>query len=175
MSAQNHWATAAMNAGVGQPQSLSVQEPHAQFLRQLPVQEALIDSGPLLALFNRSDKWHAPTVAWLQAHPQVRLHSTWPVLTEVCALLARRIHNEAALDFLQWVQRGAVQLDSPADWSLTSVLAICQRFASLPLDLADASIAEAAERLAIRHVVSIDQDFDIYRDAKGQPLHNLLR
>jgi hypothetical protein len=24
-------------------------------------------------------------------------------------------------------------------------------------------------------VVSIDQDFDIYRDAKGQSLHNLLR
>jgi predicted nucleic acid-binding protein len=114
-------------------------------------------------------------VAWLQAHPQVRLHSTWPVLTEVCALLARRIHNGAALDFLQWVQRGAVQLDAPADWSLTSVLAICQRFADLPLDLADASVAEAAERLGIRHVVSIDRDFDVYRDGKGQALQNLLR
>lgn len=175
MSGQNHFGQVAVNVEDLQTASLSAQEPHAQFLRQLPAQDALIDSGPLLALFNRSDKWHAPTLAWLQANPQVRLHSTWPVLTEVCALLARRIHNDAALDFLQWVQRGAVQLDSPADWSLTSVLGICQRFASLPLDLADASIAEAAERLAIRHVVSIDQDFDIYRDAKGQPLHNLLR
>ena len=154
---------------------LSVEEPSASWLTQLPPQNALIDSGPLLALFNRSDRWHAPTVAWLQANPQVRLHSTWPVLTEVCALLARRIHNAAALDFLQWVQRGAVQLDSPADWSLTSVLAICQRFASLPLDLADASIAEAAERLQIRCIVSIDKDFDVYRDAKGQVLRNLLR
>ena len=154
---------------------LSVQESSAAWLSQLPPQSALIDSGPLLALFNRSDRWHAPTVAWLQANPQVRLHSTWPVLTEVCALLARRIHNAAALDFLQWVKRGAVQLDSPADWSLTSVLAICQRCASLPLDLADASIAEAAERLQIRCIVSIDKDFDVYRDAKGQVLRNLLR
>jgi predicted nucleic acid-binding protein len=97
------------------------------------------------------------------------------VLTEVCALLARRIHNDAALDFLQWVQRGAVQLDVPADWSLTSVLGICQRFASRPLDLADASIAEAAERLDIQHVVSIDQDFDVYRNGKGEALVNLLR
>jgi predicted nucleic acid-binding protein len=156
-------------------ETLSVEEPSASCLTQLPPQNALIDSGPLLSLFNRSDRWHAPTVAWLQANPQVRLHSTWPVLTEVCALLARRIHNAAALDFLQWVQRGAVQLDSPADWSLTSVLAICQRFASLPLDLADASIAEAAERLQIRCIVSIDKDFDVYRDAKGQVLRNLLR
>lgn len=156
-------------------EGLAVQEPHSQFLRHLPIQDALIDSGPLLALFNRSDKWHVPTLAWLQAHPQVRLHSTWPVLTEVCALLARRIHNDAALDFLQWVQRGAVQLDAPADWSLTSMLAICQRFASLPLDLANASIAEAAERLGIEHVVSIDQDFDVYRNGKGRALINLLR
>jgi len=156
-------------------ETLSVEEPSASWLTQLPPQNALIDSGPLLALFNRSDRWHAPTVAWLQANPQVRLHSTWPVLTEVCALLARRIHNAAALDFLQWVKRGAVQLDSPADWSLTSVLAICQRCASLPLDLADASIAEAAERLQIRCLVSIDKDFDVYRDAKGQVLRNLLR
>ena len=154
---------------------LAAQEPHALYLRNLTVQDALIDSGPLLALFNRGDKWHGPTLALLQAQPQLRLHSTWPVLTEVCALLARRIHNDAALDFLQWVQRGAVQLDSPADWSLTSVLAICQRFATLPLDLADASVAEAAERLGIQHVVSIDQDFDVYRDAKGQALVNLLR
>ncbi len=153
----------------------SAQEPSAHWLGALPPQAALIDSGPLLALFNRNDSWHAPTVAWLQANPQVRLHSTWPVLTEVCALLARRIHNAAALDFLQWVQRGAVQLDTPADWSLTSVLAICQRFASLPLDLADASMAEAAERLQIRCIVSIDKDFDVYRDAKGQMLRNLLR
>lgn len=154
---------------------VSAQESAATWLLHAPVQDALIDSGPLLALFNRSDKWHGHTMAWLQAHPQVRLHSTWPVLTEVCALLARRIHNAAALDFLQWVQRGAVQLDAPADWSLTSVLAICQRFASLPLDLADASIAEAAERLHIHHIVSIDKDFDVYRDAKGQALLNLLR
>jgi predicted nucleic acid-binding protein len=175
MSAQSHLAISTETSGVLQPPSLSVQEPHAQFLRQLSVQDALIDSGPLLALFNRSDKWHAPTRIWLQANPQVRLHSTWPVLTEVCALLARRIHNDAALDFLQWVRRGAVQINAPADWSLTSVLEICQKFASLPLDLADASIAEAAERLGIRHVVSIDKDFEIYRDAKGQALKNLLR
>ncbi len=153
----------------------SAQEPSAAWLQQTAPPAALIDSGPLLALFNRSDKWHALTLAWLQANPQVRLHSTWPVLTEVCALLARRIHNGAALDFLQWVQRGGVQLDAPAYWSLTSVLAICQRFASLPLDLADASVAEAAERLQIRFIVSIDKDFDVYRDAKGQALVNLLR
>jgi hypothetical protein len=60
MSGQSHLGKAAVDAGVLQPPSLSVQEPHAQFLSQLPVQDALIDSGPLLALFNRSDKYGTP-------------------------------------------------------------------------------------------------------------------
>ena len=165
----------------------------------VPQGQVLVDSGPLLALFNGADHWHARVVAWLQAHPALGLVSTWPVLTEVCALLARRVHNQAALDFLLWVERGGVRVDTPADISLSQMRRISQRFASLPLDLrgsafqqrvwqalrqvpaslpldlADASIVEAAERLGIRRIVSIDADFDVYRDARGKPLANLLR
>jgi predicted nucleic acid-binding protein len=135
----------------------------------------LVDSGPLIALFNGADRWHAPVRAWLQANPAATLFSTWPVATEVCALLARRIHNDAALDFLRWVQRGAVTLDRAVDGSLTDVLRISERFADLPFDLADASIAEAAARLKIKQVLSIDADFDVYRDRAGKPLVNLLQ
>jgi predicted nucleic acid-binding protein len=55
------------------------------------------------------------------------------------------------------------------------VLRISERFADLPFDLADASIGETAARLKIRFVVSIDADFDVYRDRAGRPLRNLLR
>ena len=141
----------------------------------VPQGQVLVDSGPLLALFNAADHWHARVVAWLQAHPALGLVSTWPVLTEVCALLARRVHNQAALDFLLWVERGALHVDAPAEASLAQMRRIGQRFADLPLDLADASIAEAAERLGLRRILSIDADFDVYRDARGRPLTNLLR
>jgi uncharacterized protein len=139
------------------------------------VRRALIDSGPLLALFNGSDHWHPVVVAWLRANPQARLVTTWPVATEVCALLARRIGNAAALDFLNWVQRGGMEMDQPQAESLGEVLHICQRFADLPLDLADASIAEAAARLRIRDILSIDSDFHVYRDRQGRALNHLLR
>ena len=135
----------------------------------------LVDSGPLIALFNGADRWHAPVAAWLQANPAAALLSTWPVATEVCALLARRIRNEAALDFLRWAERGGVGLEGPGPGSITEVLRISERFADLPFDLADASVAEAAARFKLRHVLSIDADFDIYRDRQGKPLVNLLR
>ena len=142
---------------------------------ETPIAVALIDSGPLLALFNSRDHWHERVVVWLKAHPETRLISTWPVLTEVCALLARRIHNEAALDCLRWVQRGGLEIDRPDADTLSNVLSISERFASLPFDLADASVAEAAARLRIKHVLSIDADFDVYRDKSGKALVSVLR
>lgn len=151
---------------------LRVAEPSARYLA---VGRVLVDSGPLIALFNGADRWHAPVLAWLQAHPQAQLISTWPVATEVCALLARRIHNDAALDFLRWAQRGALAFDLPQASTLPEVLSLSERFADLPFDLADASIAEAAARLKLKHILSIDADFDVYRDRAGKPLLNLLR
>ncbi|MBK7060458.1 MAG: VapC toxin family PIN domain ribonuclease [Rubrivivax sp.] len=148
-------------------------EPSARYLAHAgPV---LVDSGPLIALFNGSDRWHAPVRAWLQHNPAAPLLSTWCVATEVCALLARRIHNNAALDFLRWTQRGGISFDRAVEGSLTEVLRISERFADLPFDLADGSIAEAAARLKLRHVLSIDAGFDVYRDRNGKPLINLLR
>ena len=143
--------------------------------RFMAIGRVLVDSGPLIALFNASDRWHAPVLAWLQAHSQAQLVATWPVATEVCALLARRIGNAAALDFLRWAQRGGIAFDRPEEGSLAEVLVISERFQDWPFDLADASIAEAAARLKLRHVLSIDADFDVYRDRAGKPLVNLLR
>ena len=103
------------------------------------------------------------------------LVTTWPVATEVCAQLGRRVHRAGALDFLRWAQRGGLALEPAAGGSLTEVLRISERFADLPFDLADASIGETASRLKIGLVVSIDVDFDVYRDHAGRPLRNLLR
>lgn len=143
------------------------------------LRKVVADSGPLLALFNRADRWHAAVVQWLEANPKASLLTTWPVLTEVCALLARRLGNEAALDFLRWCQRGGVTLDAPAadtlPETLGQVLLISERFRDLPFDLADASVAEAAARHGIRHVLTIDSDFDVYRDAKSKALRHVLR
>jgi predicted nucleic acid-binding protein len=151
----------------------TAKEPSAHYLAHRgPV---LVDSGPLIALFNGADRWHGAVLDWLQANPAATLLSTWPVATEVCALLARRIANDAALDFLRWAQRGGIAFDAPVDGTLTEVLRLSERFADLPFDLADASIAEAAARLKLRHLLSLDADFDVYRDRAGRALVNLLR
>lgn len=135
----------------------------------------LVDSGPLIALFNAADRWHLPVLNWLQTHPEPRLVTTWLCAGEVFALLARRVANAAALDFVRWAQKGGIELDSPQPTSLADVSRIAERYADLPFDLADASIAEAAARRDIRQVLTIDGDFDVYRNGAGRPLTNVLR
>ena len=146
-----------------------VREPDA-----FPPARVLVDSGPLLALFNAGDGWHARVIAWLRSNPTTKLVTTWPVMTEVCATLSRRVRNAAALDFLRWVERGGLLVDVPDQGSSRAVLRASERYADLPLDLADASITEAAARLRIGHVLSIDSDFSVYRDDTGRTLRNPL-
>ena len=83
--------------------------------------------------------------------------------------------NAAALDFLRWALRGGVEIDAPVGTALADLLTISERFQDLPFDLADASVAEAAARLRIRQVLTIDLNFDVYRDKAGKPLVNVLR
>lgn len=133
------------------------------------------DSGSLLALFNRTDAWNPRVLLWIEAHPDARLFTTWPVVTEVCALLSKRVSENAALDFLLWIERGGLVLDTPAPASFHDMLAISQKYKNVPFDFADASVAELAARRGLTDVLTIDSDFDIYRDARGKALRNVLR
>lgn len=137
------------------------------------------DSGPLLALFNRSNRWHSPVMQWLKTNPQASLLTIWPVLTEVCTLLARRLGNDSARDFLRWCQRGGITLDAPSldvvPDTLEQVLLISERLNDLPFDLTDASVAEVAARRGIAHVLTIDSDIGEYRDGTGKALWHVLR
>lgn len=47
---------------------------------------------------------------------------------------------------------------------------IMVKYLDLPMDLADASLVAAAERLRIRQVFTLDGDFRIYRLADGSML-----
>ena len=46
----------------------------------------LIDAGPIIALFDRSDRCHETALDALKSQPR-RLVSTWPVITEASHML----------------------------------------------------------------------------------------
>jgi uncharacterized protein len=138
------------------------------------MQNVVVDSGPLLALFDRHDAHHELVVRTLEANPQYLLHTTWPVLTETAALLSSRVGKETEIEFLEWVIAGALTVDSLDNPDLDRMVGLVRKYRDLPFDFADASVAALAARLSIDRILSLDSDFDVYRTGSGRSLRNLL-
>jgi len=135
---------------------------------------AVVDSGPLIALFDRDDAHHALVVRYLADHRRLRLLSTWAVANETSALLASRVGKQAELDFLEWIEGGGVAIVSQDATAVARIRALIGKYRDLPFDFADASVAVLAEQSGIAQVLTLDRDFEFYRDARGRPLRNLL-
>lgn len=134
----------------------------------------VVDSGPLIALFDRDDAWHGPVVNFLRKHPGLRLLTTWAVLNETSALLGSRVGKQAELDFLGWVERGGLTVAPQEAAAVQGIRALVEKYRDLPFDFADASVAVLAAESGIPQVLTLDRDFDIYRDVRGKRLKNLL-
>jgi predicted nucleic acid-binding protein len=134
----------------------------------------VVDSGPLIALFDRDDAHHKLLVGFLAAHKRLRLITTWAVLNETSALLGSRVGKQAELDFLTWIERGGLALASQDMTALSRIKSLIDKYRDLPFDFADASVAVLAEQTGLSQVLTLDRDFDVYRDARGRRPKNVL-
>jgi uncharacterized protein len=135
---------------------------------------AVVDSGPLIALFDRSDSFHSRIVEFLAKHSRLHLLTTWAVLNETSALLGARVGKQAELDFLSWIDRGGIVLAHQDAATLSRMRVLVEKYRDLPLDFADASVAVLAEESNVTQILTLDRDFDVYRDSHGKRLKNLL-
>lgn len=134
----------------------------------------IVDTGFWLALANRRDRWHSTATQWLNQSEE-RLITSWPVVTETCHLLSHRIGGHAQRAFVASLQAGAAELFSLERHHLPRIEALMQRYADLPMDLADASLVILAESLGHGRIVSTDErDFQTYRWKRHAPFENLL-
>ena len=131
----------------------------------------LIDAGPLIALFDRSDKYYLMSLRFMEDFKGC-LWSTWPVLNEVSHMLGFSV--KAQLAFLEWVNRGGVQLFDLNASHLPRLITLTAKFDDVPMDLADASLIVASESTGYFEIASIDSDFYIYRDIRNRYLTNVF-
>lgn len=138
---------------------------------------AIVDSGPLIALFDLSDRYHQKAKRSLEKYRQEvrgKLITTWPIITEVAYLLKEHVHFQAQLDFLKWIGLGGLEIFELVRHHLPKVIELQNRYADLDMDLADATLIVVAESLEINKVFSIDKDFSIYRISDKRHFENLM-
>lgn len=132
----------------------------------------IIDSGPLIALFDKDDKYHKEVLGFIKLF-NGRLITTWAVVTEVTHMLGFNI--EVQLNFLKWIELNAITIYQIQQDELTPMIKMMQKYSDIPMDLADSTLMYVAQKENIKNIISIDSDFDIYRTIKKQSLNNLLR
>jgi len=129
--------------------------------------QVLLDTGPWVALIDRSEGRHTECLAWLRKY-EGQIYSTEAVLTEVLYLL--NFSTDAQQSGLDFVLSGAVIIVPSSLESLRSVGALMKKYKDVPMDFADATLVCLAQELSIRHIVTFDRkDFGIYSLKKGQP------
>jgi predicted nucleic acid-binding protein len=123
----------------------------------------LCDTGPLVALVDHDDLHHARCVAALQSLPAQPLLTTWPCFTEAMYLLWRASGLPAQEELWGYLADGLVIVHRPEATEWERIRVLMQQYQGAPMDLADASLVVAAERLQLRRIFTLDRHFYAYR------------
>ncbi len=114
------------------------------------------DTGPIYALIDASDGWHARVNAWwTRGTANVVLPVT--ILAEVTYLLQTRIGPVAEEAFVRAIADGEFTVEPLDDEDLPRIADIMHAYRDLPLGFIDASVVAIAERLEAREILTTDR------------------
>jgi len=134
------------------------------------VRSVLVDTGPLVALFKRRDRHHAPVAKFLRQTPCL-LITTWLVATEAWHLLSA----PARLGFVRWIAGGGLAVVELGPDAAADLLRLLEKYRDRPMDLADASLVLLAQKLGVGDILTVDRaDFDTYRLANKARFNQVL-
>lgn len=80
-----------------------------------------------------------------------------------------------SVNFLRDVAAGAIEIFNLALPNIERMVDLMDRYADLPMDMADASLLVLAEQLGHGRILTVDQrDFNVYRWNNNNLFENLL-
>jgi predicted nucleic acid-binding protein len=123
--------------------------------------EMLLDTGPLVALLDRSERNHQRCLTFFREF-RGRLVTTEPVLTEAVYLLGPSFYLQKPV--LEFFLQGGADLVPQSPEMLQRSLWLMEKYADVPMDFADATLVGLAENRGITDVFTLDRrGFENYR------------
>jgi predicted nucleic acid-binding protein len=128
----------------------------------MPADIVLVDTGPLIALLDPSDRARARCRSVLDRLGRADLVTTEAVVTEAEYLLDFSSKAQSAL--MHVLASGRPRVEAIAAPDRARLAELMARYADLPMDYADATLVLVAERLGATRVFTLDRrDFGVYR------------
>ena len=135
------------------------------------IQNVIVDAGPLIALVDERERYHG----WVRSRfseivPPLRTCEA--VLSEALFLAQRWSAGLPAI--LGLFEKSACSLDFALTPNFDEVSAKLQQYADVPMALADACLVRMSELVPNCTVLTLDQDFRIYRRHKRERIPLLI-
>ena len=115
----------------------------------------ICDTGGVYAIHDADDPHHAAVKSVVELESG-RLFLPVILLAEIDYLLTSPLGVDAALDFLNSLERGAFALVSPSAEDVVRCRELIVQYRDLNVGLADASVVATAERLGIQRLLTVD-------------------
>jgi uncharacterized protein len=131
----------------------------------------LIDSGPIIALFDKDDSYHEPIKNFIK-DLDCNFITTTAVATEVAHMLDFNVNVQ--IDFLEWIIREGIILHEISQKDISRIVQLTKKYSDKPMDFADATLVITAENTGISKILTIDSDFSVYRLPGNRFFQNLL-
>ena len=129
----------------------------------------LVDTGPLVALFDRRDAHHEACRDQARNLPG-SLFTCLPVITEASYLL-NRYDSNLMHHLLAACRDGVYKLLPLETHDVDQIDRLLAKYQDLCLDFADAALMHLAERESIEQIFTLDRrDFSVFRTSAGKSL-----
>ena len=134
----------------------------------------LLDTGPILALADRTDPYHrSVTRAWESTRES--FVTSQAVIPEACYMLAKFLGTEAELRFLDSWRSADFLVEPVSDGDLRRVLEILNAYRDQRFGYTAAALFALAERKKVTRVMTLDRrHFDTYRPAHCSAWEHVL-
>jgi predicted nucleic acid-binding protein len=133
----------------------------------------ILDTGPLLAAIDRSDRNHA-ACAGLLASTSEQLAIPAPILPELDFWMSESVGSEAFMALLQEINEGIFRVEELTPGDYGRVRELCHDYAQLRVGFVDAAVLAVTERLGEPKLATLDRrPFSVMRPRHVEELELL--
>lgn len=81
---------------------------------------------------------------------------------------------QAQIDFLKWMSVGGIIIEDIKSEGVDRIISLSEKYSDIAMDLADASLVFISEKLNIKEIITIDNDYYIYRTIDKEMIANIF-
>ncbi|MFN0172408.1 MAG: type II toxin-antitoxin system VapC family toxin [Bryobacteraceae bacterium] len=131
----------------------------------------LVDTGVIVALLDRAERYHAAAVTVLEGI-DAPLVTCEAVIAESCYLLRRTSGAPEAV--VENVAQGVFQIPISLSRAADSVVRLLRKYRDVNIDFADACLIQCASVIESGDILTLDSDFRVYRWGKNREFRMLI-